>query len=157
MQRYELRLTPQNIFYYVLKKILKKKKDDYLELSNSLKIKLSNDKKIFAMNMELRPCFYKFRPRDIELQLRHQKFKLLPISNTMQTPDNTLRLNKSNFYSGLILKRLQDTACQYRSAINNKFLTVEYIKKREQNVLTTNYRLRLQLRPRPFYNKDLPY
>ncbi len=155
MNRYELQLSPQIIYAYILNKILKSKLEEYFIKQNKLKIRLSNEKKAFAIEMELRPCFYKLRPRDIQLQLLHNKCKLLPISTTTHNPEDNLRVQKACIYSTLILRGLQDTACQYRTSINNKFLTVEFIKTREQNTLITNYKLRLRLRPK--YYKDLPY
>lgn len=154
MNRYELQLNPQVIFSYILKRILKIKREEFLAQKNNLKIRLSNEKKAFAVEMELRPCFYKLRPRDIEFQLRHKKFKLLAISNTKLAPDNYLKTRKGCIYSTLILSKLQDTAFQYKKSINNKFLTTEFIKNREQNILITNYKFRLRLRPR-CYESDL--
>lgn len=156
MKSYELQLNPQVISSYILKKLLKIKLEEYLAKKNQLKVKLFNEKKAFAIDMEQRPCFYKMRPRDIMLQIRHNKFKLLPISNTTEHPENHLQIKKAYIYSGIILRRLQDTACQYRTSINNKFLSVEFIKNRAQNIQVTNYRLRLQLKPYS-YNKDLPH
>ncbi len=154
MKHHELQLNPQVIFLYILNKILKTKREEYLTIKNNLKIRLSNERKVFAMEMELKPSFYKLRPRDIELQLRHKKFKLLPIPNTKPSPDNYLKIHKACLYSALILSRLQDTAYQYKKSINNKFLTVEFIENREQNTLINNYKLRLRLRPR-YYESDL--
>jgi len=154
MKRYELQLKPQVIFLYNLKKIIKKKREEYLNLKNDIKVRLSNDKKTFAVEMDLRPSHYKLRPRDIELQLRHKKFKLLPISNTKPNPDNYLKVRNACLYSALIFSRLQDTAYQYKISINSKFLNTEFLKKIEQNNLVNNYKCRLKLKPR-YYKSDI--
>lgn len=148
MRYYILQLSPRIIYAYILQSMLKKELEYSYAKKTYLKIKLSNEKKAFAMEMSLRPCFYKARPQDIQMQIRHNSFKLAPISSTKQEPDYVLQLRKKCLHSSLILTALQDTACQYRSSINRKFLSVEFIKKREQNKMVANYKLKL--RPSPF-------
>ncbi len=147
MKFYELQLSPLVIYSFLLKKALQEKLEYYYIKKNRLRLKLTADKKAFAIEMDLRPSFYKLRPIDLKLQLRHNNFKLSPISSTTQNPNSFLINQKACLYSSLILSGLQDTACQYRTSINRKFLTVEFIKTREQNNLKANYKFRLQLTP----------
>lgn len=147
MKLFELKLDPARIRASLGKEKLKKQLEYQTGIKNRLRLKLSADKKAFAHDMSLRPNFYLLRPLDVQLQIRHNNFKLSPVANTKPSPEQSIKIYQASLFSANITQGLQQNSCQYRNSINKKYLTVNYVKKREMDKEKLNYNF--QLRPKP--------
>lgn len=150
MKKFELKLDPTRISAALNQAKLKKLLEYYAERNKSLRLNLSTAKKNYAMELDLRPSFYKLRPLDIQLQLRHSSFKLTPVATTAPNPEQKIKIYQASLYAANITKGLQNSASQYRSSINRKYLTVNFVKKREVDKQKQNYIFQLRMRPHPY-------
>ena len=150
MKRFELKLDPVRIRAALNHARLKKLLEYYAERNKRLRLNLSAAKKAYAMDLDLRPSFYKLRPLDIQLQLRHNNFKLTPVASTAPNPSQKIRIYQASLYAANITKGLQNGANQYRTSINRKYLTVDFVKKRELDKKKQNYTFQLRMRPQPY-------
>lgn len=142
MKSPELKLDPARIQAILNQKKRKEQLEYETKLKNRLRMRLTYDKKKFAYNMEMKPNFYRLRPLDIQLQIRHNNLKLLPVANTKPNPEQAIKIYQASLYTANITQGLQQNACQYRTSINKKFLTVNHIKKLELDKKHYNLRLR---------------
>lgn len=142
MKSPELKLDPARIQAILNQKKHKEQLEYETKLKNRLRIRLNYDKKKFAYNMEMKPNFYRLRPLDIQLQIRHNNLKLLPVANTKPNPEQAIKIYRASLYTANITQGLQQNTCQYRTSINKKFLIVNHIKKLELDKKHYNLRLR---------------
>lgn len=152
MPKYELKLDPATISAAKKQKDLleKKKADEYLIIK--LIQRLFNENKLNKIKLDLRPSFYKKRPIDRQLQLRHNEYKLLPITNTPKVktlvpPINTFTLSPVN--STKLLNTILDLNIKYNIAFKQRLIREEIIKKENQNKIANNTLYRLRMYPYP--------
>lgn len=150
MKRFELKLDPARIRAAFNHAKLKKLLEYYAERNKRLRLNLSATKKEYAIDLDLRPSFYKLRPLDIQLQLRHSNFKLTPVASTQPNPSQKIRIFQASLYAANITKGLQNSTNQYRTSINRKYLTVNHVKKQQLDKQKQNYTFQLRMRPQPY-------